>query len=161
MTRVTRMMAALATTILLTASCQKTDGINQFQPTTTAGWNCADTLRFTMPAISDAQDFDVQVQARLTHRFPLTELWLVIEQEYGLPDSTARQTFIDTAKIQLTDESTLLAGQGRDLLEYSHPLRFIHLHQGEGARIRIRQASDYEKLSGVHDIGILITPVNR
>lgn len=160
MRRSTRTWAVIIAALpAIATACQKSDGINQFHPTSVAGWDCHDTLLFHLPPTSAAHDFDIQVQARVTPKFPLDELWLVVEQSFGEPDSTSRLHYADTAKIRLSDANGILTGNGRHLLEYQHPIRFVHLHEGEGGQVRIRQVSDYEKIPGVHDIGIAIVPI--
>lgn len=145
--------------ILLCHSCTKNDGINLFHPTPMDGWSSHDTLNFEVPAVSQTCDFDVQVQVRLTRKYNYSDLWLVVEQDYGEADSLANQSscvthHLDTVCMKITDEEGNFTGKGRDLLEYSMPVRFVRLQQGEEGVIRVHHIEGMTDLIGVHDVGM-------
>lgn len=153
--------------VLFLASCQKQDGANLFVPTHVEGWNKIDTLCFPTYTADYEADHDLQLQARITKKFGYEELWLVVEQHYAYTreSSTEEETdtiakeFIDTICMPLVDDNGNFNGNGRELLTYNCPIRFVHLHEGENATIRVRHIMDEKTIQGVHDIGIELVPL--
>ncbi|MCQ2222546.1 MAG: gliding motility lipoprotein GldH [Bacteroidaceae bacterium] len=142
----------LTSLLMLATACQKADGINQFQPTDTEGWNCLDTLVFDVPASTQPHDYEVLIHARITHQFSSKDLWMVVEQQYGDPDSL--RPFVDTLTIQVADENGNFIGKGRDLLEYTTPVRVVRLQSGTEGQIRVHHIQTDTHVKGVHDVGI-------
>lgn len=153
--------------ITLLSACKKSDGICQFLPIGEQGWNKKDTMLFEVPASTQEADYDVLLLTRVTRQFAHRDLWVVVEQEFGNTDSidsNASQNIrrhTDTIQIDIADKNGYFIGKGRDLLEYSTPIRFVRLKEGDGATFRIHHLQNTPNVTGVHDIGIEVSALEK
>lgn len=167
--------------ILLLAACHKEDGINLFKHVDAEGWQKNDTLVFDIPATEEDADYDLQIQARLTRKYSFADLWLIAEQTYTEdstmyaitdtistppedsvtiePPHSLTQTINDTIHIAIADENGNMTGNGKSLLEYKQPIRFVRIKKGTTGAIRIRHIMTPQNIQGIHDIGIELKPL--
>lgn len=174
----------LVIALLLTSSCQQTDGTHIFLSTHSEGWAKNDTLTFMLPASPVEEDLDLQVELRIDKRYPYQDLWLVLEQTYETKRERERhsyttvelkqkeqqqklETFVarhqhynDTLHLQLVDERKF-TGSGRNLLVYRFPVRKVHLIQHEQGQVVVRHIMDNDTIPGIHNIGISFLPVEE
>ena len=171
----------LVIALLLTSSCQQTEGIHLFRPTPSTGWAQNDTIIYSLPAAEHSSDYDLQVELRIDNRYAYQDLWLVLDQTYQTRQEQKRRSYTtvelkqrqeqakhethishhqhysDTLQLQLTDGHRL-NGTGRDLLVYRFPIRFVHLVRQEQGTITVRHIMDCDTLQGIHDVGISFLP---
>lgn len=136
-------------------SCQKQDGINQFQHINSERWDTNDTVSFEMPGSSKNIRYQLNIQTRIDRNYHFKNLWLCVEQEYG--DSITK-LITDTIEMRLTDDEGNFTGKGRYLLEYLTNVREVDVYENEKAKIRIHHIMS-QPVSGIHDIGIQLTPL--
>lgn len=143
--------------VIALTSCQKHDGINVFEPVDVDGWAKTDSVTFNIPNTEKSKEYEFSVQCRITRNYAFKDLWLEVMQEYG--DSAHHTTIIDTLCMTLADDNGNFNGNGRSLLEYQEKLRKIILREDDQATIRISHIMNEDPLKGIHDIGILLTPL--
>lgn len=141
------------------ASCHKRDGINVLQSVDTSEWDTNDTLFFEVPATQEEGYFDLSLQTRITRKYAYENLWIVVEQAYQADSllGIKPQHYIDTICMQLTNESGDFSGYGKDLLEYTVPIRQVHLPQSMEGKISLHHIMSSTTINGVHDIGVALS----
>lgn len=163
------------------SACHQSQGVHTFLPTHSDGWCTTDSITFQLPAVQNANDYDLQVELRIDNRYAYHDLWLVLNQTYQTKQDKRRHTYTtielkqnqekakhqsivpnhqhytDTLHLQLSDGNRL-NGSGRDLLVYRFPVRTVHLVGQEQATITARHIMDCDTIIGIHDVGISFMP---
>ena len=138
--------------VLLMVGCDRNTLMHSYQPLKENSWDRADTIRFTLPALTQDDNCSMLVGLRLNSNYPYEQLVLQVEQDFQHP-ITHR---IDTIYYQLTDERGNFTEEGVNYFQFESEGLPLDLKKGQTGEIRIRHLMHREVLPGITDVGIHI-----
>lgn len=149
------LMLLLGVTLLLCA-CGSRELYNESIAITETGWSAQDSKTFTIDMQSQ-QPCDIEIFVRHTTQYPYRNLWLFVE--HTAPDSTINN---DTINIAMADKYGNWNGSGwGSHHQIQHTLHHA-LPLDSGTHIvKITQGMREEKIKGIANIGVKVTPVNN
>ena len=138
--------------VFLLVGCDKSTLVHSYQPMKDNCWDKADTVTFTLPALTQDDNCSLLIGLRLNGNYPYEQLVLQVEQDLQHP-ITHR---LDTIYYQLTDEGGEFSQEGVNYFQYETQGIPLYLRKGQTGEIRIRHLVRKEVLPGIADVGIHI-----
>lgn len=135
---------------LILASCNRKTIYSHYEHTPLAGWEKNDTLKFTVPAITQSGTYEEEIALRVTTDYLFKELYLLVEQSLQNAGTARRNTLL----CPLVSDEGAYEGKGTYYIQYVFPLGRIQLEQGELLHIDIRHNMKREILQGITDVGV-------
>lgn len=146
-------MSLIAILAFVLAGC--TIGGNRYSHYETiggAGWERADTLRFTAGPVDHAGQYSEELGLRANSLYPFMQLTLIVSQE-ATPSGYCRT---DTLQARLTDDDGFVLGDGITHYQYLFPLPSATLAAGDTLRVSIRHDMLRSPLVGITDVGFTL-----
>ena len=137
----------------LFAGCDSKTVYSHYEHTPQEGWEKIDTLFFEVPPVKEAGIYQEEIGIRTDIGFPFQSLALNVAQDV-LPQGEHYQT---TKNCVLYDETGKERGSGISRFQTVVYLTDVKLNEGESMRISITHNMRRELMSGVSDIGIILT----
>jgi len=137
----------------LFAGCDSKTVYSHYEHTPQEGWEKIDTLFFEVPPVKEAGIYQEEIGIRTDIGFPFQSLALNVAQDV-LPQGEHYQTTINCV---LYDETGKERGSGISRFQTVVYLTDVKLNEGESMRISITHNMRRELMSGVSDIGIILT----
>jgi gliding motility-associated lipoprotein GldH len=137
----------------LFAGCDSKTVYSHYEHTPQEGWEKIDTLFFEVPPVKEAGIYQEEIGIRTDISFPFQSLALNVAQDV-LPQGEHYQT---TKNCVLYDETGKERGSGISRFQTVVYLTDVKLNEGESMRISITHNMRRELMSGVSDIGIILT----
>ena len=137
----------------LFAGCDSKTVYSHYEHTPQEGWEKIDTLFFEVPPVKEAGIYQEEIGIRTDIGFPFQSLALNVAQVV-LPQGEHYQT---TKNCVLYDETGKERGSGISRFQTVVYLTDVKLNEGESMRISITHNMRRELMSGVSDIGIILT----
>ena len=138
---------------VLFAGCDSKTVYSHYEHTPQEGWEKIDTLFFEVPPVKEAGIYQEEIGIRTDISFPFQSLALNVAQDV-LPQGEHYQT---TKNCVLYDETGKERGSGISRFQTVVYLTDVKLNEGESMRISITHNMRRELMSGVSDIGIILT----
>lgn len=135
------------------ASCDSKTVYSHYEHTPQEGWERIDTLFFEVPPVKEAGIYQEEIGIRTDIGFPFLSLALNVAQDV-LPQGEHYQT---TKNCVLYDEMGKELGNGISRFQTVVYLTDVKLNAGESMRICITHNMRREMMTGVSDIGIILT----
>ena len=117
------------------------------------GWDKTDTLFYEVPPVKEAGTYQEEIGIRTDIDFPFQSLALVVAQDI-YPQGKHLQVVKNCV---LYDKSGKERGDGISRFQNLIPLTDIQLNQGDSLRICITHNMRREMMSGLFDIGFILT----
>ena len=138
--------------VLLWVGCDKSTLMHSYQPLKDNCWDRTDTVRFTLPALTQDDNCSVLIGLRLTNNYPYEQLVMQVEQDLQHP--TIHK--LDTITYKLTESNGEFTEKGVNYFQYETQGLPLDLKKGQTGEIRIRHLMHREVLPGITDVGIHI-----
>ena len=138
---------------VLFVGCDSKTVYSHYEHTPQEGWEKNDTLFFEVPPVKVAGIYQEEIGIRTDIGFPFQSLALNVAQDV-LPQGEHYQT---TKNCVLYDETGKERGSGISRFQTVIYLTDVKLNEGESMRIYITHNMRRELMSGVSDIGIILT----
>lgn len=135
------------------ASCNNKAVYSHYEHVPQEGWERIDTLFFEVPPVKEAGIYQEEIGIRTDIGFPFQSLALNVAQDV-LPQGEHFQT---TKNCVLYDETGMERGSGISRFQTVVYLTDVKLNAGESIRICITHNMRREMMTGVSDIGIILT----
>lgn len=135
------------------AGCDSKTVYSHYEHTPQEGWERIDTLFFEVPPVKVAGIYQEEIGIRTDIGFPFQSLALNVEQDV-LPQGEHYQTIKNCV---LYDETGKERGSGISRFQTVFYLTDVKLNEGDSMRICITHNMRREMMSGVSDIGIILT----
>lgn len=143
----------LLTVVLFLAGCDRSTLMHSYQPLKDNCWDRTDTVCFTLPALTQDDNYSVLIGLRLTNNYPYEQLVMQVEQDLQHP--TAHR--LDTITYRLTENNGEFSERGVDYFQFETQGLPLDLKKGQTGMIRIRHLMHREVLPGIMDVGIHIS----
>lgn len=150
--RVPALVAALCALLSL-AGCDEHVICHSYRHVPRQGWNRRDTFSFDIDTVRAEAAYKFALGLRLTGSYPYTDICLAVERKFSNPDTACR----DTVRCRLTDSITHRMGKGVHIYQYDAPVSSMTLHRGQTGQVRVIHLAGREILSGIRDVGILVS----
>ena len=144
-------LATVIACLSLTA-CRERPLYYHYELTPAEGWDLTDTLHFTVPAMAETGEYQLQVGLRLDGSYPYRNLSIVVEQQTK-PSGVLQR---DTLNCEVVDETGHPLGKGVSIYQYLFPLTTLQLNEGERLDISIYHNMRREILPGINSVGVMI-----
>ena len=138
--------------VLLMVGCDRNTLMHSYQPLKDNCWDRTDTVRFTLPALTQDDNCSVLIGLRLTNNYPYEQLVMQVEQDLQHP--TIHK--LDTITYKLTESNGEFTEKGVNYFQYETQGLPLDLKKGQTGEIRIRHLMHREVLPGITDVGIHI-----
>ncbi len=148
-------MAVMALSLGALFSCGQTDVYNSFNTLPKNGWFKRDVQRFTSEVPDTLSRYDLYLTLRHNGEYAYRNLWLFVSYQ-----DTDGQLKTDTVNCELADEFGRWSGGGwgsyyQQELLLDDDFRFS---RGKEQVFTIQQAMRDDRIRGITDVGIRITP---
>lgn len=158
-----KFLTILFTVALALAGCNRKTVFHHYEHVSPEGWNRTDTLHFQVAPANNNIMLHEELELRATSHYPFTNLSLVVEQTIH-PSHTGISYYsshsikrVDTLKCSLTDKNGIATGKGINYFYHHFHLADISINKGDSVIISVHHNMRKEVLSGIADVGILIS----
>lgn len=135
------------------AGCDRKTVYSHYEHTPQEGWEKIDTLFFEVPPVKETGIYQEEIGIRTDIGYPFLSLALNVTQDI-LPQG---EHYYTTKNCVLYDESGKERGSGISRFQTVFYLTDVKLNKGDSMRICITHNMRREMMSGVSDIGIIMT----
>lgn len=140
----------ISTTILMACSSQKV--YDTFLHVDDKGWEKNEELMFSIPRMTESDDYNLELGLRLNNFYPFRNLQLaVIQTVYP-----SLETHTDMLTLEIADSQGKMKGSGVSLYQFSKIFRKYRLQENDSISVRVRHDMKREILPGVMDVGIIL-----
>lgn len=144
-------MAGLAGALF--TACQERRVYDHFEQAPAEGWEQREALAFDVPP-QQAGSYHLEVCVRTTQAYPYRNLALLVETE-AKPSGTLTR---DTVTYNFYEAREALAGRkGVSCAELTMPVGTLSFAQGDSVHVSIRHLMRRDCLSGVSDVGVIVS----
>lgn len=133
----------------------------EFQPVTTEGWCCTDTLRFAPLSVPEEGGYSLNLVVRFGNRFQYRDLWMVVEQRLQEVGAKHRMHYLphrDTVHLVLANEEGKWLTPGVVAHEEDAFVGQLHLLETETLEVLVYHIMSEQELQGLTEVGIRLDP---
>ena len=152
-----RLFILLAATVLAFAACDNKTVYHHYEHVSTGGWDKNDTMKFSIPPIQKAGQYQEEVELRITNDYPFLGLTLLLEQTVMPMGKQERKMERQSLEYTLLTSEGHPIGTGVKHFNYSFRLKDLHLNEGDSLQINIVHNMKREIMPGISDIGIKLS----